>query len=212
MLLIYDPTSDLSGAETEAHDLTELFQAHDCQITTLKREECTKDAVLAELGKGTYDLLHYAGHASFTKLHPEISGILLHNDAFLCAADLEILPAVPRLIFLNACQSGRVRDGAGDPGNGDPAGGRTGHASLAEGFILRNVAQFIGTYWLVNDAAAGKFAVAFYTGLLTGKPIGGAVRTARQVLEKAGLSDWVNYLHFGDPGEPLRKGRTEIGA
>ena len=173
-------------------------------MKTLRRKECTKDAVIGELKTGGYDLLHFAGHGSFTESRPEISGILLAGQTFLCAADLDELPAVPCLIFLNACQSARVRD-AGLAADVAPAKGRTDHASLAEGFIQRNVNQFIGTYWPVGDAAAGDFSLSFYSGLLAGSPVGEAVRVARQTLTRAGLNDWVNYLHFGDPCELLRK-------
>ncbi|HWE21468.1 MAG TPA: CHAT domain-containing protein [Hyphomicrobiaceae bacterium] len=83
--------------------------------------------------------------------------------------------------------------------------GKTGHASLAEGLILRNVMQFIGTYWLVNDDAASRFAIAFYSEVLEGKPVGEAIRAGRKKLFDSGLCDWVNYLHFGEPGESLRK-------
>jgi hypothetical protein len=214
MLLVYDPTCDLIGTETEAEALTELFSAYGSEITALKREECTKEAVLAELMKGNYDLLHFAGHAGFTKLQPEVSGIVLANRTYLCASDLEVLPSVPRLIFLNACQSGRVRGAAapdtdtrmnGTVGTATGGDGSTGHASLAEGLILRNVMQFIGTYWLVNDEAASHFAIEFYSKVLEGKPVGEAIRAGRKKLFDARLRDWANYLHFGEPGELLRK-------
>ena len=211
LLLVFDPTCDLTGAETEAHDLAELFKKNGCEIKTLQREECTKEAVLNELRTGNYDLLHFAGHGSFTQQHPEKSGVLLYNQQFLLASDLESLPAVPRLIFLNACQSGRVRSRDGSS-QMIAAGGRTDHASLAEAFILRNVSQFVGTYWLVNDDAARSFAVSFYSELLAGRPVGDAIRTARQTLASAGLNDWVNYLHFGEPGVLLRKVTRAVDA
>ena len=103
MLLIFDPTCDLKGTETEAHDLIELFNKKNCSIKALKREECTKEAILAELRGATYDLLHFAGHGMFTRQDPENSGIVLAGGKVFCASDLEGLPAVPRLIVLNAC-------------------------------------------------------------------------------------------------------------
>jgi hypothetical protein len=204
MLLVYDPTSDLSGAEAEAKDLNDLFSNHHCEVKLLRREECTKNAVMNELKTGGYDLLHFAGHGKFTQSCPEESGIVLSGPTFFSAADLESLPTVPRLIFLNACQSGRVRDAAMLDSAG-AASGRTNHASLAEGFIQRNVKQFIGTYWLVNDASAHDFALSCYSEVLMGRPVGEAIRTGRRTLAAAGLNDWVNYLHFGDPGELLRR-------
>ena len=204
MLLVYDPTCNLKGAETEAQELTKLFSQHNCEITTLRREQCTKEAVLGEMAKGCYDLLHFAGHARFTRLDPKRSGIVLANETYLSASDLEKLPAVPRLIFLNACQSGRVRGDQSQNGS-VTRDSRTDHASLAEGLILRNVKQFIGTYWEVNDGAANRFATSFYSELLAGKPVGESMRSSRKALASGGQHDWVNYLHFGEPGELLRK-------
>ena len=204
MLLVCDPTSNLVGAEVEAREIEELFAKAGCEVKTLRQTECTKDAVLGELSDGRYDLLHFAGHAAFAELQPESSGIILSDGSMLCASDLEPLPAVPRLIFLNACQSGRVRSAAPAPDQAAAGDGRTNHASLAEGFIMRNVAQFVGTHWTVNDAAARSFANAFYSSLLAGEPIGTAVRKGRQALRQGGLRDWVNYLHFGDPDGLLR--------
>ena len=89
------------------------------------------------------------------------------------------------------------------PADAGAGNGPTGHASLAEGFILRNIAHFIGTFWQVGDEAAHRFAITFYSELLTGAPVSLAVLTARQALEKNGEIDWVSYLHFGEPGETL---------
>ena len=122
MLVVENPTGDLAGAQNEGEQLTELFRANRGEVVTLKGADASRANVLTELGSGTYDLLHYAGHADFVELKPEASGLIL-KDGRLTAADLIEVGKVPQMIFLNACESGRIRggpnggaaDGAQDP-------------------------------------------------------------------------------------------------
>jgi pSer/pThr/pTyr-binding forkhead associated (FHA) protein len=106
MLVVENPTGDLAGAQNEGEQLTELFRANRGEVVTLKGTDASRANVLTELGSGTYDLLHYAGHADFVELKPEESGLIL-KDGRLTAADLLEVGKVPQMIFLNACESGR---------------------------------------------------------------------------------------------------------
>jgi hypothetical protein len=198
MLVVENPTGDLAGAQNEGEQLTQLFKANRGEVLTLKGAEASRANVLTELGSGTYDLLHYAGHADFVELKPEASGLIL-KDGRLTAADLIEVGKVPQMIFLNACESGRIR-GSSD-GSADKAQTPrfVGQVSLAESFLLNGIANFIGTYWPVNDAAALKFAGTFYGGLLAGKSLSSAMREARQATKSVSQRDWANYIHFGDP-------------
>ena len=203
MLLLQNPTGDLAGAEEEAKTIKALFAEHGSEVTVLVHKDATKEAVLEELGKGDYDVLHHSGHAMFDENHPERSGILLSKNPFvvLSAVDLAELETVPHLIFLNACQSGRVRDTRLETSDLQ----QTKHRSLAEGFILGGVRNFVGTYWVVGDNSARAFAQSFYKDLLDGAPIGLAMRRGRKMLSDDGPNEWANYLQFGDPGSVLRK-------
>ena len=87
MLVVENPTGDLAGAQNEGEQLTELFKANRGEVVTLKGADASRANVLTELGSGTYDLLHYAGHADFVELKPEESGLIL-KDGRLTAADL----------------------------------------------------------------------------------------------------------------------------
>jgi CHAT domain-containing protein len=71
--------------------------------------------------------------------------------------------------------------------------------------LVNGIANFIGTYWPVDDVAASRFANAFYAGLLAGKPLSVAMREARQTAKAINSRDWANYLHFGDPLYVLRR-------
>ena len=83
-----------------------------------------------------------------------------------------------------------------------------GHVSLAEGFLVSGIANFIGTYWPVDDVAASLFASAFYGGLLAGMPLSVAMREARKAAKVINPRDWANYLHFGDPLYVLRRAQA----
>jgi hypothetical protein len=205
MLVVENPTGDLAGAQNEGEQLTELFKANRGEVVTLKGADASRANVLTELGSGTYDLLHYAGHADFVELKPEASGLIL-KDGRLTAADLIEVGKVPQMIFLNACESGRIRGGPnGGAAEGAGAPRFAGQVSLAESFLLNGIANFIGTYWPVNDAAALKFAGTFYGGLLSGKSLSSAMREARQATKTVSQRDWANYIHFGDPLYKVRQ-------
>lgn len=76
---------------------------------------------------------------------------------------------------------------------------------LAEAFLRGGVANYVGTYWPVGDEPAGRFAQAFYTALLEGKPISSAVSAGRRELrEELESVDWADYLQYGDPDFVLK--------
>jgi glutathione S-transferase len=122
-------------------------------------------------------------------------------DGKLTAADLLEVGKAPHMIFLNACESGRMR---GQSSNGPRPTHFGGQVSLAEGFLLSGIANFIGTYWPVNDVAALKFAHTLYGSLLSGKSLSASMREARQATRTVNSRDWANYLHFGDPLYTIR--------
>jgi CHAT domain/FHA domain len=195
MLVVEDPTGDLAGAQSEGDQLTQLFRANRGHVLTLKGADASRVNILSELGSGNYDLLHYAGHADFVETSPQQSGLIL-TDGKLTAADLLEVGKVPHMIFLNACESGRMR---GPISANARATHFVGQVGLAEGFLLSGIANFIGTYWPVNDLAALRFAHTFYSHLLTGNSLSASMRAARQVAKTISPRDWANYLHFGDP-------------
>jgi len=210
MLVVENPTGDLAGAQNEGEQLAELYTANRGKVTVLKGADTTRANVLTELSSGIYDILHYAGHADFVESSPETSGLIL-RDGRLTAADLLELGTVPQMIFLNACESGRLRGTPGEQAGGAKQSTFVGHVSLAERFLLSGIANFVGTYWPVSDNAASRFANAFYGGLLAGKPLSLAMREARQAAKSVNPRDWANYLHFGDPLYVMRQAQPADG-
>lgn len=204
LLMIENPTGDLAGAATEGQRLSQLFKDHNGDVTVLSGKAATREAVQSELATGHYEILHYAGHADFSPDRPGEGGLIL-SDGHLTAAHMHDVGKVPQLIFLNACESGRLRGPADEASRDAALSVVPQNVGIAESFLLHGVANFIGTFWKVDDAAANGFAATFYGGLLTGKAMSVAMREARHGIHSVGPRDWANYLHFGDPLYVLRQ-------
>lgn len=211
MLLVTNPnrgeTTSLSGAEEEGSRVGKLFAGDpSIEVTVRGGSDATRAALIQDFRSGAYDLVHYAGHAYFDPQEPERSGILCHGGEVLSGADLAGLGNLPNLVVFNACESGRVRSTATKakalPHITRQLEKTTG---MAEAFLRGGVANYIGTYWSVGDAAAVTFATTFYPALLRGETVGAALLGARRaVKEKDGTADWADYLHYGNQNFVLK--------
>ncbi|MCA9200209.1 MAG: CHAT domain-containing protein, partial [Planctomycetales bacterium] len=110
VLLIGNPTGDLSGADDEIKALAQrLGQNPVITVKILMQGEATFDAVRNEFASGAYDVIHYAGHAFFDSHNPARSGIVCAGNEVLSGQDLLGVSKLPTLMFFNACESARVR-------------------------------------------------------------------------------------------------------
>jgi len=208
LLLVVNPTEDLDGAEEEGERIRELFGSHPAvSIKQLHQREATKGAVLDALRSGQYDVVHYAGHAFFDERDPARSGIRCSGDEVLSGAELAGVGNLPALMFFNACEAARVRarGAVRSKSKFDPVESIQHTIGLAEAFLRGGVANYIGTYWPVGDAAAKAFAETFYTKLLNGESIGKALQEGRAELQKMKSIDWADYVHYGSFGFVLKK-------
>lgn len=191
-LIVSDPTGDLDGARDETRAIAELLRTRpDVDLVTIAGPLATRARVEQALSDETWDIFHYAGHAFFDPSAAGRSGLVLADGALL-ASDL-VRVRVPRLVVLGACESARVR-GPSDHDE-DP---RAARWSFAEGVLRRGVRSFLGTFFVVDDAAAQDFSVKLYQGLLAGHALGLAVRDARALLHRRAQPDWANFLLYGD--------------
>lgn len=202
VLLVINPTADLQGARDEGEQLAKKLAAIPNVRLTVRREtEASKPTLLADFRSGRYDLVHYAGHAFFDEKEPSRSGIQCAGREVLSGAELAGLGSLPNLMVFNACEAGRIRGGAKRPRGAQRLRSRPEEAvGLAEAFLRGGIANYVGTYWPVGDAAAKSFAETFYAALLRGESIGDALLKARnqvRALDPASV-DWADYIHYGD--------------
>ncbi|MGD9597908.1 MAG: CHAT domain-containing protein [Steroidobacteraceae bacterium] len=211
VLLVVNPTEDLPGAAREGARVRDIFRGlADARLTLVEGAAATRARVLAEFESGDYDVVHYAGHAAFDPGAPRSSGLIV-SDGVVTGGDLVSLAQLPALVFFNACESGRVRGARAIPAARRAAGARTSRVaglaagvSVAEAWLRAGIANFIGTYWPVGDAAAATCADTFYTALVGGASIGGALLAARHAVQALRSPDWADYLHYGDPQFALK--------
>jgi len=212
LLLVVNPTEDLEGAEQEGHRIHQMFDSHPgVNILEVRGKKATKQTLKREFVSGKYDVIHYAGHAYFDAHRPSQSGILCHGKEVLSGAELAGLGNLPGLVFFNACEAGRVR--GGPPVKKVDIGTRIDqNVGLAEAFLRGGVANYVGTYWPVGDAAAKIFAETFYTAILDGNPISQALLSGRRAVFDIESVDWADYIHYGSPDFVLKGKKMGFGS
>jgi CHAT domain/Cytosol aminopeptidase family, N-terminal domain/PGAP1-like protein len=192
VLLVINPTGDLPGAVEEGERVAAMLtHIEGAGITAIRGADATRARLLAEFRSGDYDAIHFAGHAWFDPAAPAASGILCAGGRVLSGGDLASMDSVPALVFFNACESGRLRATV------NPLRQLDRSVGLAEAFLRGGVANFIGTWWPVSDAAASAFATTLYRELARGGSIGNALNSARAGVRALPSADWANYLHYG---------------
>ena len=192
VLLVINPTGDLPGAVDEGERVAKLLaQLPGAGITAIRGGDATRARLLAEFRSGDYDAIHFAGHSYFDAAAPASSGILCAGGRVLSGADLAAMDSVPALVFFNACESGRLRQAV------KPLRQLDRSVGFAEAFLRGGVANFIGTWWPVGDAAASAFATTLYRDLAKGYSIGAALNASRSAVRELPSADWANYLHYG---------------
>jgi hypothetical protein len=150
-----------------------------------------------ELQANDYDVFHFFGHARFDVLNkrgylrfeqPDSEPYLFYaNDFARLLTNKEI-----RLVFLNACESGRTSD------NQDPA-----RSSIAAALLENNIPAVIATQFSIADVSAHYLSSMIYNGLVTGKPLIEAMQIGRRAMNYAKnkkFFDWgIPVLYTADP-------------
>jgi CHAT domain-containing protein len=206
-LIVYaDPDKNLPGAESEIEIIEKELRSRwkdRIEIDVWKRpDEVTGEQFNDALIEGRYDVIHYAGHASFREDDPELSGLLLTNGEMLYAQKLWRLLSGHPLAFLNACESGRAANEQETPVTsymGKPAEG------IASALLDGGAIACVGALWPVYDDAAAEFAVSFYDYLLRGHLVGEALRRARVDSKERHPEavTWASFALYGDPTSRL---------
>ena len=218
LLLVVNPLGDLDGADVEGQRIQQLGGANAAiEITPLTHGAATKAAILSALRSGSYDLVHYAGHAFFDPQRPGQSGLVCAGKEILRGVDLAGLTNLPAVVFFNACEAARVR-GAKPVTAKAAKVGKTGKeikpaseqiaesAGVAEALMRGGIGNYLSTYWPVNDQAAETFAETFYHTILTGTSIGAALQAGRKAVFDLNQRDWADYILYGNFDFILKQG------
>ena len=208
ILAVGDPTADLGAASSEVNTLGEMEGnrgSYAIKLRVLSGREATKGRFLAEIAENDYDILHFAGHASFDPAKPAVSA-LRFSDGEISADEVMVLPwkkAPPYLVFGSACESGRAAGGQRLVSDQRQSNG------LVAAFLASGVAGYAGYFWPVSDTGAGLFARAFYEYLFRRENVGLAFLEARKHVSRE-LSDvgdltGLGAILYGDAASKHRR-------
>jgi hypothetical protein len=154
----------------------------------------TTTELAAWLRSNEVHVLHVVGHGDYDENQQE--GVLYFCDQY--GRSVAVPPGVLgpylhdhdplRLVFLNACQSGRL--GAADPFSG-----------MAQRLVQQDCTAVVAMQFPISDGAATAFTGEFYAALADGMPVDQAVTSARKGLLAGFASEWatpVLYLNAPD--------------
>ena len=160
--------------------------------------------VLALLQSGAFDLLHFVGHGTAAVHDIADAKLLLQGtvDAegrykreplrvSIVARFLQCDRTGGPLVFLNACQAGRLGHQL------------TSLGGFATAFLDNGAGAFISSLWSVGDVPAATFASTFYAALLDGATMSQAVsrRTSKRPGAAATRHGWhTSYTPTRPPG------------
>lgn len=198
----------VSAAEEAArlhYALRDLADEGLVEFETLERATASKFHQAIALGN--YDIVHFIGHGYWSKSSGE-AGLVLEDpsgqSSFLGGRALcEVMTGRGiRLVFLNACDTGRSRR--------SPDHDRQSLTGVAQDIFGRGVPNVIANQFPVGDRAAVSFARAIYHYLANGKSVAQAVREARIATnyERGGKNmDWaVPVVYARNPESKIVKG------
>jgi hypothetical protein len=188
--------------KTETTDLRKAFRplaaAGRAVVEVLPR--ATASRLQRRLAKGGVDVVHFVGHGDFDEREREGSILLEDEQGRPRRLGSEALRQVLcgralRLVFLNACETGR--------------GGRVEwNRGVAPALVAAGLPAVVANQYPVLDSAATAFARELYAQLAVGRALGDAAREARVAVSRdlgPAALDWAVPVVFArDPREPLR--------
>lgn len=148
----------------------------------------TLESLQDRLRKEKYHVVHFMGHGSFDP-HKGEGTLWLQEET--SAADLALCLAEhrPRLVFLNACESGKSSD-------------RSALAGTAQRLIQAGVPMVIAMRFSITDLAAIRLAQEFYEAIADGYPVDEALVEARRALfTSRNREEWCTPILFSSSSE-----------
>lgn len=202
LLLASNTPPGIPGADREISELERMirpaFEGRGIrtEITTLRTEQATLGRVLELLRSApAFDMIHYAGHATYDRTVPSNSALYFWNDEnksggvatltchTLCD-HLEENP--PRFVYLSCCWAAAWAPA--DSAMYDD------YSGIADALIGCRVPAVLGHRWPVMDDGALILAQEFYRSLATNGELDSALRIARKALRNRAQGDpgWIS--------------------
>ena len=91
------------------------------------------------------------------------------------------------LVFLNACETGRM------------GAVLTAWGGWPNTFLRAGAGAFVGSSWAVRDKPAAVFATSFYNSMLDGDTLTEAASKARAAAKALGDASWLAFKVYGHP-------------
>lgn len=200
-LIVADPNTEeflnqLPGAKREGSVVQGLL--HDANYNPKTLISSGPAEIIRNLFCQDYSIIHLAGHGIYNPDSPKESGMVIGNNQFLTVFQIEQLPIVPDLVFVNCCHLGFAN-------SKDERFYKDRYklaANIGTELIKIGVKAVIASGWAVNDAAALEFAERFYEEMFKGNTFGNAIKEARGKVYEAykDISNtWGAYQCYGDP-------------
>lgn len=239
-LVIGDPRAPdwrpLPGARLEANQVAKALESHGYAVTRQISASDDDDSVcttsiLDALYAHDYRIIHIAAHGDIPQPGSGRAGatgrpgVVIGNNDWLTALEIQQMQTTPDLVFLNCCHLGsdlgaRTSSDAGRAASGswDRPGWRPDRfaAGISRQLIDNGVRGVIAAGWAVVDDAAATFATTFYGEFLGGHELGPATLVARKDVMRRHrtTSTWGAYQVYGPPalkvpGQAAAPGETD---
>jgi CHAT domain len=196
------------GAELEYFTGTtaESLRGHGIQPRAIRATRNDFYDALADLD---FDVLHISCHAESPHQSIERASLIISDETLpgdnkprFVEVDTITVEAEARLkrhrplVFLNACETGRV------------GAVLTAWGGWPNVFLRAGAGAFVGAAWAVRDKPAAAFSTAFYNALLDGKTLAEAAGIARAAAKKLGDASWLAFKVYGHPRAVRRSPRS----
>ena len=192
--LLHDFVTQLPGAAEEAKSVAGIIKENGYAVTQKINTDFPE--VIEALFQDEYKIIHLAGHGDFDPANPDTAGMIIGDNLFLTAKEIDQMSQVPEFVFVNCCHLGNVDEAAEQRS-------RQFYklaANIGVQLIEMGVKAVIAAGWAVHDQAALLFAETLYNHLFSGVPFGNAVKAARAACFKdyPDTNTWGAYQCYGD--------------
>ena len=171
--VIANPDGSLKDAALEGDVLKTQLQVTG-EVDLLKASVTVNEACEVISSK---DVFHFAGHSTATGLK--------FSDRDMTAGDISSLPSVPRMVFLNSCDSGGLKAWSADS------------QSIVRAFLEAGTRAVVASSSPVASEQAARTAGKFYDRFLKEESLGDSLALASD--GEADELSWARYVLFGHP-------------